>query len=80
MVFNVAGVSYKLSAEDVVVHWGQDGNCDLGLVSQDGPPDWAFGDVWMRKFFTVFDAGRKRIGFATAAADPAATPATALAT
>ena len=67
IVFTIASVRYELSAADVIVEWGLDNRCGLGLVSQDGPPDWAFGDVWMRKFFTVFDAGRKRIGFATSA-------------
>jgi hypothetical protein len=61
--FKLAGSVYTLTANDFVV--GRDGStCTLGLQAQEGSPAWAFGDVFMRKYFTLFDIGRKRVGFA----------------
>lgn len=67
LVFTLAHTQFEITVSDVIVSWGQNGLCELGLAAQDGPPDWAFGDVFMRKFFTVFDVGNRRVGFAKAA-------------
>jgi len=66
LVFMLAQTPYVLNVKDVIVSHGIDDQCELGLVAQDGPPDWAFGDVFMRKYLTVFDAGHMRMGFAEA--------------
>jgi hypothetical protein len=39
--------------------------CALAIEPSDEPL-WIFGDVLMRKYYTVFDYGKKRIGFALA--------------
>jgi len=63
------GGSLELSATDLVVR--EDGNCMLGLAYMEddlGAETWVFGDVFMRKYLTVFDVGQRRIGFARAVA------------
>ena len=66
IVFTLSSLECELAAQDLIVDWKADGLCELGLVAQDPSPDWAFGDTFMRKFLTVFDAGNKRLGFAKA--------------
>eukprot|EP00401_Gymnodinium_catenatum_P066514 CAMPEP_0117514758 /NCGR_PEP_ID=MMETSP0784-20121206/30232_1 /TAXON_ID=39447 /ORGANISM="" /LENGTH=350 /DNA_ID=CAMNT_0005310559 /DNA_START=160 /DNA_END=1212 /DNA_ORIENTATION=+ len=64
LTFVMASRTYTLAGNDVISGRMPSGRCILGVVAQDGPLDWAFGDVFMRKFYTVFDVGQKRIGFA----------------
>jgi len=39
-------------------------SCQLGIQESDGLPLWIFGDTFIRNFFTVFDRGQNRVGFA----------------
>merc|ERR1712046_322467 len=51
--FEMSGGTYTFSAEDMIVTRSPKGRCVLGIAPQDGQPDWAFGDVFMRKYYTV---------------------------
>ncbi|KAM9234750.1 gastricsin isoform 3-T5 [Dugong dugon] len=47
------------------------GYCTVGVMStylssQDGQPLWILGDVFLRSYYSVFDIGNNRVGFATA--------------
>lgn len=69
----LSGVEFALRGADYVVKtssFGQEA-CLFGFLGIDVPaprgPLWILGDVFLRKYYTVFDVERNRMGFAPAA-------------
>jgi len=67
IVFRLNGQDFALAKEDYVLNSG--GQCIWGVMGIDLPPQvgWILGDVFIRKYYTVFDWGKKRVGFAKSA-------------
>mmetsp|Transcript_2979 Transcript_2979/g.4391 ORF Transcript_2979/g.4391 Transcript_2979/m.4391 type:complete len:392 (-) Transcript_2979:302-1477(-) len=70
--FVIGGNTFVLEGDDYIVSDGQD-MCMFGMIGLDvGTSEgamWILGDIFMRKYYTVFDYGNKQVGFATASAD-----------
>lgn len=66
--FRIDDKDYVLTARDYLIADGP--LCLLGIVGIDIPapagPLWILGDIFMRKYYTVFDVGEKQVGFALA--------------
>ena len=74
VAFKFAGVLYSLSAFEYTLEMagfnGGEPSCVSGFMGLDGLPEgfpWIVGDVFLRKFYTVYDMGNNRVGFAKAA-------------
>jgi len=69
IVVTIGGNKFTLTGPDYVIDAGS-GVCLFGVLGIDIPaptgPLWIMGDVFMRKYYTVFDFGQNRLGFATA--------------
>jgi len=67
LVFTIDGREYSLDGRDVVLN--TQGVCLLaimGMAMPPGAPKWILGDVFMRKYYTVFNYGNLSVSFAIA--------------
>jgi len=65
IIFTINGIDYPLSANDVVIQ--SQNICLFTFMGMDIPmpdPKWILGDVFMRRYYTVFDYANKQIGLA----------------
>ncbi|KAJ3009568.1 UNVERIFIED_CONTAM: Vacuolar protease A [Siphonaria sp. JEL0065] len=70
----IGGVAHVLTAEDYVLNLGGSsltsttaGSCVSGFMGMDLPINiWIVGDVFLRRYLTIYDLGNHRVGFAEA--------------
>merc|ERR1712151_752815 len=70
LVVTLGGKDFTLSSKDYVLQVS--GQCLFAFMGIDVPaprgPLWIMGDVFMRKYYSVFDYGNKQMRFAVATA------------
>ncbi|KAE8628414.1 hypothetical protein XENTR_v10000001 [Xenopus tropicalis] len=62
IIITINGIGYPLPARAYISQFP--GSCSSGFQATSGP--WILGDIFLREYFTVFDRGNNRIGFAPA--------------
>jgi len=67
LVFTFGGSEYPLTSEDYILK--VQNTCISGFVGMDlklpGGELWIIGDVFLKKYYTVYDLGRNAVGFAS---------------
>lgn len=69
MTLEIDGKILTVKGENLVLKNPLTDTCVLGIVGLPNIPFWILGDVFLRQFYTVFDMGNERVGFAVAKQD-----------
>jgi len=74
LVFGISGTTFELKPDDFFLTIGS-GYCMLGIEADEGAEFgknsyWLLGDVFLSKYYSVWDVSRQRIGFADAVPEP----------
>ncbi|MBZ6370683.1 MAG: hypothetical protein LBE44_01965 [Microbacterium hominis] len=67
LTFYFGGKPYTLTAEDYILQVQNQCLSAFTGIDIPGTPLWIIGDVFLRKFYTVYDKGRDAVGFAVSA-------------
>ncbi|KAM4796925.1 gastricsin-like [Rhinophrynus dorsalis] len=68
--FTLNGISFPLQPSAYIIQ--ENGYCyanflSISLPAQNGDPLWILGDVFLREYYSIYDFGNSRVGFASAA-------------
>ncbi|XP_022214517.2 lysosomal aspartic protease [Drosophila obscura] len=63
LTITISGVPFQIPPSAYIVQL--DGFCTLGIESVEGSDFWILGDIFIGRYYTEFDLGNNRLGFAS---------------